>query len=130
MKEAKAAKAVVKIKKGEGRSLKNGGLWIYDNEIDQITGEYENGDLVYIHDFDDYDLGCGFINTNSKITVRVMSRVKGQEIDEDFLRMRVRDAWEYRKTTVDTGSCRVIFGEADFLPGLVIDKFSDVLWFA
>jgi 23S rRNA (cytosine1962-C5)-methyltransferase len=123
----KEAKAVVKIKKGEGRSFKNGGLWIYDNEIDQITGEYENGDLVYIHDFDDYDLGCGFINTNSKITVRVMSRVKGQEIDEDFLRMRVRDAWEYRKTTVDTSSCRVIFGEADFLPGLVIDKFSDVL---
>jgi len=120
-------KAIVKLKKGEGRALKNGGLWIYDNEIDKITGNYENGDLVYVHDFDDFYLGCGFINTNSKITVRVMSRIKGQEINQDFLTMRVRDAWEYRKTTVDTSSCRIIFGEADFLPGLVVDKFADVL---
>lgn len=120
-------KAIVKLRKGEGRSLKSGGLWIYDNEIDTITGSYENGELVYVHDFDDYYLGCGFINTKSKITVRMMSRIKGQEIDHDFLVMRVRNAWEYRKKTVDTGSCRVIFGEADFLPGLVVDKFSDVL---
>ncbi|NLC19433.1 MAG: class I SAM-dependent rRNA methyltransferase, partial [Clostridiales bacterium] len=121
------ASAVVKLKKGEGRSLKGGGLWIYDNEIDTIAGDFENGDLVYVHDFDDYYLGCGFINTKSKITVRMMSRIKGQEIDEAFLAMRVRDAWEYRKATVDTGSCRIIFGESDFLPGLVVDKFSDVL---
>ncbi|HKL80528.1 MAG TPA: class I SAM-dependent rRNA methyltransferase [Mobilitalea sp.] len=119
--------AIVKIKKGEGRNLKSGGLWIFDNEIDQITGQYENGNLVHVHDFDDYYLGCGFINTNSKITVRMMSRRKGQDIDHDFLTIRVRNAWEYRKTTVDTASCRIIFGEADFLPGLVIDKFADVL---
>lgn len=120
-------RAIVKIKKGEGRSFKSGGLWIYDNEIDTISGAYDNGELVSVHDFDDYFLGTGFINRNSKIAVRVMSRVKGQEIDHDFLTMRVKNAWEYRKTTVDTGSCRVIFGEADFLPGIVIDKFSDVL---
>lgn len=120
-------RAIVKIKKGEGRALKSGGLWIYDNEIDAISGAYDNGELVYVHDFDDYFLGTGFINMNSKIAVRVMSRVKGQEIDHDFLTMRVKNAWEYRKTTVDTGSCRVIFGEADFLPGIVIDKFTDVL---
>jgi 23S rRNA (cytosine1962-C5)-methyltransferase len=120
-------KAVVKIKKGEGRSLKSGGLWIYDNEIDTISGSFENGDLAAVHDFDDYYLGCGFINTKSKITVRMMTRVKGQEIDHDFLTMRVKAAWDYRKATVDTGSCRIIFGEADFLPGLVVDKFSDVL---
>jgi len=120
-------KAIVKLKKGEGRTLKGGGLWIYDNEIDSITGEYENGDLVYLHDFDDYYLGCGFINTKSRITIRIMSRVKGQEIDHDFLTMRVKAAWDYRKATVDTSSCRIIFGESDFLPGLVVDKFSDVL---
>lgn len=119
--------ANIKLKKGEGRSLKSGGLWIFDNEIDKITGPYENGDLISVYDFDDYYLGCGFINTNSKITVRMMSRVKGQEVNHDFLELRVREAWEYRKATVDTESCRVIFGEADFLPGLVIDKFSDVL---
>lgn len=119
--------AIVRIKKGEGRSLKAGGMWIFDNEIDTITGDYTNGDIVTVHDFDGYCLGRGFINTNSKITVRMMTRKKDVEINEDFIEMRVRNAWEYRKTTVDTSSCRIIFGEADFLPGIVVDKFSDVL---
>ena len=120
-------RAIVKLRKGEGRTIKAGGMWVFDNEIDKITGECENGDLVYVHDFDDYFMGTGFINTNSKITVRLLSRKKGQEIDAAFITMRVKNAWEYRKKTVDTSSCRVIFGEADFLPGIVIDKFSDVL---
>ncbi len=119
--------AIVQIKKGEGRSLKAGGMWIYDNEIASITGDFQNGDLVAIEDFDGYPLGQGFINTKSKLTVRMMSRKKGTVIDEAFLEMRVRNAWEYRKNTVDTSSCRLIFGEADFLPGIVVDKFSDVL---
>lgn len=119
--------AVVRIKKGEGRSLKAGGMWIYDNEIDTIKGDYANGDMVFVEDFDGYPLGHGFINTNSKLTVRMMSRKKDTVVDDDFLEMRVRAAWEYRKTTADTSSCRLIFGEADFLPGIVIDKFSDVL---
>ena len=116
--------AVVHIKKGEARSLKAGGMWIYDNEIESISGNFENGDMVEVVDFDGY---FGFINTRSKITVRVMSRKRDAVIDDDFIEMRVRNAWEYRKTTVDTGSCRLIFGEADFLPGIVVDKFSDVL---
>ena len=102
-------------------------MWIYDNEIDKITGDFQNGDMVTVEDFDGYCLGYGFINTNSKLTVRMMSRKKNAVIDEDFIEMRVRNAWEYRKNTVDTSSCRMIFGEADFLPGIVIDKFSDVL---
>lgn len=120
-------KAIVVLKKGEGRTLKSGGLWVFDNEISKIEGEFTNGDLVTVNDFDGYCMGTGFINTNSKITVRMMSRIKGQEIDDEFLLQRVKDAWEYRKSTVDTSSCRIIFGEADFLPGLVIDKFADVL---
>ena len=80
-----------------------------------------------MEDFDGFFLGQGFINTNSKLTVRMLSRKKGAVIDDAFLEMRVRNAWEYRKATVDTSSCRIIFGEADFLPGIVIDKFSDVL---
>lgn len=119
--------AIVRIKKGEGRSLKAGGMWVYDNEIDTITGDYKNGDIITVKDFDGYCMGHGFINTNSKITVRMMTRKKDVEINEDFIEMRVRNAWEYRKTTVDTSSCRIIFGEADFLPGIVVDKFSDVL---
>lgn len=120
-------KAVVTLKKGEGRTLKAGGMWVYDNEIGSITGEFEDGDLIDVHDFDGYYMGCGFINRKSKITVRMLSRMKGEEIDRDFIRMRVQAAWDYRKKVVDTGSCRIIFGEADFLPGIVVDKFSDVL---
>ena len=119
--------ATVRIKKGQGRTLKAGGAWIYDNEIDAITGEFRTGELVSVEDFDGFFLGQGFINTNSKLTVRMLSRKKGAVIDDAFIEMRVRNAWEYRKATVDTSSCRVIFGEADFLPGIVIDKFSDVL---
>lgn len=119
--------AVVTLKKGEGRALKAGGPWIYDNEIESIMGSFENGDIVLVHDFDGYPMGKGFINRNSKIRIRMMTRRSNVEIDREFLKKRVQDAWEYRKKTVDTSSCRVIFGEADFLPGLVVDKFSDVL---
>ncbi len=119
--------AIVTLKKGEGRTIKAGGAWIFDNEIDTITGRFKNGEVVTVHDFDGYPMGKGFINQNSKIRVRMMTRKADQEIDDAFLRMRVKNAWEYRKTTVDTSSCRIIFGEADFLPGLVIDKYEDVL---
>ncbi len=121
------SEAIAVLKKGAGRSLKAGGLWIYDNEIETIRGTFTNGDIVVVHDFDGYMMGRGFINQNSKIRIRMMTRDKEQQIDRDFLKMRVREAWEYRKKTVDTSSCRIVFGEADFLPGIVIDKFSDVL---
>ena len=119
--------AAVRLKKGEGRSFKAGGPWIYDNEIDLLTGPWENGGLVHIEDYNGYVLGHGFVNTNSAITVRALSRRADAVIDEAFLDRRVRAAWQYRKDTVDTACCRLIFGEADFLPGLVVDKFSDVL---
>ena len=118
---------IVTLKKGEGRTIKSGGAWIFDNEIDTITGRFKNGDLVTVHDFDGYPMGSGFINQNSKIRIRMMTRKADQEIDHAFLTMRVKNAWDYRKTTVDTSSCRIIFGEADFLPGLVIDKYEDIL---
>ena len=120
--------AVVTLKKGAGRTLKQGGPWIYDNEIESVMGSFEDGDIVFVHDFDGYPLGSGFINRNSKLTVRMMTRDRDAVIDEAFLRMRVKNAWEYRKKVMDDiSSCRVIFGEADFLPGLVVDKFADVL---
>ena len=109
--------------------LKSGGAWIFDNEIDSVLGEFDDGDIVLVHDFDGYPMGRGFINRHSKIRVRMLTRNIDQEIDEEFFRMRLKDAWEYRKKTVDTSSCRIVFGEADFLPGMVIDKFSDVLVF-
>ena len=122
---------IVTLKKGEGRTIKAGGAWIFDNEIDTIVGKFKNGELVTVHDFDGYPMGKGFINQNSKIRIRMMTRKSDQEVDEEFLRGRVKAAWEYRKTVMaseeDLNCCRVIFGEADFLPGLTVDKYADVL---
>ena len=119
--------AIVKLKKGEGRTIKAGGAWVFNNEIETITGRFHNGDLVIVHDFDGYPMGKGYINQNSKIRVRLLTRHVNQEIDESFFQMRLQNAWNYRKDTVDTSSCRLVFGEADFLPGIVIDKYEDVL---
>lgn len=119
--------AIVTLKKGEGRTIKAGGAWIYDNEIANVVGSFDDGDVVLVHDFDGYPMGKGYINRHSKIRVRMLTRHQEQEVDDVFWKMRLQAAWDYRKATVDTSSCRIVFGEADFLPGLVIDKFSDVL---
>lgn len=122
--------AYITLKKGGGRTLKAGGAWIYDNEIDSVTGDVADGELVHVHDFDGYYMGIGFINRKSKITVRMMSRVKGTQIDDAFIKMRVKNAIDYRMAVIkeeDRSAFRVIFGEADWLPGIVIDKFADVL---
>ncbi|MBM6924917.1 class I SAM-dependent rRNA methyltransferase [Pseudoflavonifractor phocaeensis] len=120
-------KPAIRLRRGEGRAFKAGGPWIYDNEIGEIVGDPADGDVVAIQDYNGYPLGVGFLNRASTIAVRVLSRKGDAVIDRAFLEGRVRAAWQYRKDTVDTSSCRVIFGEADFLPGLVVDKFSDVL---
>lgn len=116
----------VVLKKGEGRTIKSGGLWVFDNEIDVIEDSVIDGGLVEVNDFDGYFMGIGFINRKSKITVRMLSR-RTREVNKAFIGNRVRAAVDYRMKTVDTSSCRMIFGEADFLPGIVIDKFSDIL---
>lgn len=116
----------IRLRKGEGRTLKAGGAWVYDNEIEWMSDGIIDGHLVEVLDFDDYFMGIGFINRKSKITVRMLAR-HTDVVDEAFIEERVRAAVEYRFDTVDTSACRLIFGEADFLPGLVIDKYSDVL---
>ncbi|MGX8680431.1 MAG: class I SAM-dependent rRNA methyltransferase [bacterium] len=120
-------KTKVILKKGEGRTIRSGGLWIFDNEIDRITGRFKNGAIVDVYDDRGYPLGRGYINQNSKIRIRLMTRKIDQEIDRDFIMMRLENAWNYRKQIMDTASCRIVFGDADFMPGLVIDKYEDVL---
>ena len=122
-----AGGAVARIKKGGARAFKAGGLWIYDNEIARVDGLFEDGDILAVEDFDGYFLGWGFINRASTICIRMLSRKKEQAVTPAFLEGRVRAAWEYRKKVIDTSSCRVIFGEADFLPGLTVDKYEDIL---
>ena len=82
----------VTVKKGAARSFKSGGAWIYDNEVERIEGEFTNGDLVTVLDFDGYPLGNGFLNIHSKLRVRMMTRHAEQQIDEAFLRQRLLDA--------------------------------------
>ena len=147
MSSIKISDAVIVLKKGEGRTIKAGGAWVFDNEINRVEGSFENGDIVEVHDHDGYFMGYGFINTNSKIRVRMMSRRKENPVTEELIETRIRNAWEYRKAVMNPVlygikglesednisdalqklSCRLVFGEADFLPGITIDKFSDVL---
>lgn len=164
-----AASAAVYLRKGEGRSLKAGGQWIYDNEIDRTvlcpgpellsesgqaggnassassgtpgaagkTGKekaegkpaIQDGDIIHVLDYDGYPLGIGFFNSNSKIRIRMLTRYQTEAFTPALLRKRVRDAWTYRRAVMgkDTDSCRVVFGEADYLPGITIDKYGDVL---
>ena len=84
---------IVTLKKGEGRAFKAGGLWIYDNEIESIHGTFKNGAVVTVQEQNGFPLGRGFINQNSKIRVRMLTRDASQEIDDAFLEMRVRNAW-------------------------------------
>lgn len=122
-----AADARVILKKGEGRTIKSGGLWVYDNEIARTEGDFSPGDIISVLDFDGYFMGYGYINPRSKIRIRLLSRRRDVPVTPALLRKRVEDAWAYRKKVIDTSSCRLIFGEADFLPGLTVDKYEDVL---
>jgi 23S rRNA (cytosine1962-C5)-methyltransferase len=117
----------IKLKKGEGRLLKSGGAWVFDNEIQEVSDDIEDGELVGLHDFDDYFMGWGFYNSASKIRVRMLCRHRKEKPDEEFFRDRIRVAVEYRKNTVDMNACRLIFSEADFFPGMVVDKYNDLL---
>jgi len=114
------------LKKGVHTKIVRGNPWIYDNEISKILGEINPGDIVDIYDNSNSFIGRGYINPNSKIRVRILTR-KEEEIDKDFFRKRIIRAWEYRKKLVETSSCRVVFAESDFLPGLIVDKFEDIL---
>ena len=87
------------LRKGEGRTIKSGGAWVFDNEIDQYAGDYANGDIVRVEDFDGFFMGYGFINHNSKIRVRMLSRWRKEPIDAEFLYDRVKAASRRSSTT-------------------------------
>ena len=111
--------------KGTNKKAENGRPWIYIDEINEYDGDYENGDIVEVYNHKNYFIGKGYINDRSKITIRIMTWDKNEEINRDFFVKRFKAAWDYRKTVIYTSSCRFIFGEADLLPGLTIDKYED-----
>ena len=115
--------------KGE-RALTGGHPWVYEGEVVSLEGTAEDGGLVDVVSRRGSWLGCGFYNSRSKIRVRLVSRNANDDFSDEFWTRRLRYAWEYRKTVMgetDSRCCRIIFGEADFFPGLTVDRFGDVL---
>ena len=115
--------------KGE-RALTGGHPWVYEGEVVSLEGTAEDGGLVDVVSRRGSWLGCGFYNSRSKIRVRLVSRNANDDFSDEFWTRRLRYAWEYRKTVMgetDSRCCRIIFGEADFFPGLTVDRFEDVL---
>lgn len=111
------------------RFIKGGHIWVYADEILSVDGEYENGDIVDVLTDKGRYLGSGYINDNSKIRVRIISKNANDRFDEMFYRRRIDYALDYRLTVMgeDFSSCRLIFGEADSFPGLTVDKFENIL---
>ena len=120
------AKATVTAK--AERSIEIGHPWVYDTEVVSAENGVENGGLVDVVSIKGKYLGTGFLSERSKIRIRLVSRNANDRFDRAFWERRLRHAWEYRKTVMggDLGCCRLIFGEADFFPGLTVDRFSDV----
>lgn len=114
------------LKKGEDKRIIKGHSWIYDNEIEKVEGEVVPGAIADVYNFKDVFIGRGYINPKSKIRIRILTS-KQEEINREFFYHRIKTAWQYRQKVMDTNCCRVIFGEADFLPALIVDKFGDYL---
>ena len=98
--------------------------WIYNNEVDRIAGTVAPGDIVEVYYFDGQLAGRGYINPGSQIIIRLLTR-KRDTIDAAFFHQKISEAWAYRKQLGYTENCRLVFGEADGLPALIIDKFND-----
>ncbi|HLN65546.1 MAG TPA: class I SAM-dependent rRNA methyltransferase [Symbiobacteriaceae bacterium] len=122
-----AHKAVVHLARGKSERIVEGHPWVFKGEVHHINGDYSPGDIVTVVDGRGLFLGKGYINPASQIIVRMLTQ-HDEEINREWFRRRLEQAWNYRKKLLaDTTACRVVFGEADFLPGLIVDKFGDVL---
>lgn len=119
--------AKVYLKRKVKDRIELGHPWVYNNEIGKVEGRYNQGDIVEVYNHKGKFIGKGYINPKSLITIRIMTRDRSEEIDEEFFKKRIERAWRYRQKVVDITSCRVVFGEADELPGLIVDKFNDYL---
>lgn len=107
--------------------VRNGHPWIYDNSVRRTEGDPEPGGIVQVFDVKKGPLGQAYYNPKSKLVARLITKDLDEPIDRVFFMRKIRAAWEHRRRFVDTASCRVVFGEADGLPALVVDKFNDVL---
>lgn len=118
--------AKISLIKGKDKRVEYGHPWIYRSDIGSVDGSFNSGDIVDVYSNRNSFLGRGYINLKSQISIRMLT-YEHEEINYDFLYKRILNAWEYRKKIADTQSCRVVFSESDFLPALVVDKFSGIL---
>lgn len=117
----------IQLQRGKGYRVEAGHPWIYNNEIGEIDGNPENGDIVDVFNFKNNFIGKGYYNNKSQITIRLLSRDAAEAIDETFFFNKIKAANNHRVEMGFTNNYRVVFGEADGLPSLVVDKFSKVL---
>src|SRR6201985_2364915 len=113
------------LRKKIGDRVMNGHPWIFANELGDSDGDYEAGDIVEVYSYNGSFVGKGYINPASQIRIRLLTRKKEEIIDAQFFHKRIQEAWEYRQQIGYVENCRLIFGEADQLPALIIDKFND-----
>ena len=119
-------KSIFYLSQGKSRRVEKGHPWVYTDEIENYSGSYENGDIVDVYNHKGYFLGRGFINDKSKIAIRIMTRDINEEIDSSFIERKIDEAFKYRNEVMgEEKSFRLIFGEADHLPGLTVDKYND-----
>lgn len=115
----------VKLKRKISGRVVNGHPWVFANEVQQISGQVEAGDTVVVEAHDGSFVGKGYINPKSQILVRILTRQKEESVDAAFFHRRIAAAWAYRQRLGYQENCRLIFGEADDMPQLIIDKFND-----
>lgn len=115
------------LRKKIGDRVVNGHPWIFSNELGDVDGDYQPGDIVEVYSYNGSFIGKGYINPSSQITIRLLTRDKEEQVNNDFFYNKIKEAWEYRKQIGYVENCRLIFGEADGLPALIIDKFNDYL---
>src|SRR5690606_10910508 len=115
----------VYLKKQISPRIANGHPWIFGNEIDKLDTEAQPGDIVDVFTNDKSFVGKGYFNPQSQIVVRLLTRNKNEQVNEEFFHRRLLECWEYRKKLGYVENCRLVFGEADGLPQLIIDKFND-----
>jgi 23S rRNA (cytosine1962-C5)-methyltransferase len=113
------------LNKRIGQRVVNGHPWIFGNEIKETTGQPVPGEIVEVQFHDGKFAGKGYFNPHSQIQVRLLTRNKNEDINDAFFLHKIQEAWKYRQQIGYSENCRLIFGEADGLPQLIIDKFND-----
>jgi len=115
----------VRLRNKISQRIVSGHPWVFANEVGKIDGSPTGGEVAEVFGHDKKFIGRGYINPKSQILVRLLTRDRNEMINEEFFFRKIKEAWDYRKKIGYTENCRLVFGEADFLPALIIDKFND-----